>query len=185
MCWARGANSISAPFTLQPSEFLKPSFAILAAAVLADRQPLAIPKPVVTFLLLVPALAHPAAAARCGPDRPAALPVGRDAVLLGHVLCLGGRAGVGVAGVLGFVAYEIFPHVHHRVEQYLGDSDTGYQAGLALKAFAHGGLDRRRARRGHHQIPHSRRPFRLHLRGGGRGVRLAALRPDRRCCSAC
>ena len=45
------------PFALQPSEFLKPSFAILAAAVLADRQPLAIPKPVVTFLLIVPALA--------------------------------------------------------------------------------------------------------------------------------
>ena len=43
-------------FALQPSEFLKPSFAILAAAVLADRQPLAIPKPVVTFLLLAPAL---------------------------------------------------------------------------------------------------------------------------------
>ena len=29
----------------------------LAAAILADRQPLALPKPVVTFLLLVPALA--------------------------------------------------------------------------------------------------------------------------------
>ncbi|MEO8302112.1 MAG: FtsW/RodA/SpoVE family cell cycle protein, partial [Rhizomicrobium sp.] len=49
-------------------------------------------------------------------------------------------AGLGVAGVLGFIAYEIFPHVHRRVDQYLGQSDTGYQAGLALKAFAHGGL---------------------------------------------
>ena len=78
-------------FALQPSEFLKPSFAILAAAVLADRQPLAIPKPVVTFLLLVPALLILMPPARCGPDRPAALPVGRDAVLLGHVLCLGRR----------------------------------------------------------------------------------------------
>src|ERR1700733_12670714 len=44
------------PFALQPSEFLKPSFAILAAAVLADRQPLSVPKPLVTFLLLIPAL---------------------------------------------------------------------------------------------------------------------------------
>src|SRR4029434_1767637 len=43
-------------FALQPSEFLKPSFAILAAAVLADRQPLSIPNPVATFLLLAPAL---------------------------------------------------------------------------------------------------------------------------------
>ena len=45
------------PIHLQPSEFLKPSFAILAAAVLADRQPLPIPKPLVTFLMLAPALA--------------------------------------------------------------------------------------------------------------------------------
>ena len=56
MFWARAANWISGPFALQPSEFLKPSFAILAAAVLADRQPLAIPKPLVTFFLLAPAL---------------------------------------------------------------------------------------------------------------------------------
>jgi cell division protein FtsW len=42
--------------------------------------------------------------------------------------------------VLGLAAYEIFPHVHHRVDQYLSESDTGYQAGLALKAFAHGGF---------------------------------------------
>ena len=44
------------PLSLQPSEFLKPSFAVLAAAVLADRAPLTIPKPVVTFLLILPAI---------------------------------------------------------------------------------------------------------------------------------
>jgi cell division protein FtsW len=43
-------------------------------------------------------------------------------------------------GVLGFIAYQVFPHVNRRVDQYLGHSETGYQAGLALKAFAHGGL---------------------------------------------
>src|SRR5690349_7790520 len=53
-------------------------------------------------------------------------------------VCVG--AFLGIAGALGFAAYEIFPHVHHRVEQFLSDSDTGYQTGLALKAFAHGGL---------------------------------------------
>ncbi len=126
-------------FALQPSEFLKPSFAILAAAVLADRQPLSIPKPLVTFLLLVPALL----VLLRQPD------VGQTGLLLclwGAMLFFWGMsfvwvgAGVGIAGVLGFAAYEIFPHVHHRVEQFLSDSDTGYQAGLALKAFAHGGL---------------------------------------------
>lgn len=127
------------PFALQPSEFLKPSFAVLAAAVLADRQPLAIPKPVVTFLLIAPALVI--------------LIKQPDVGQTGLLLCLWGAMlffwglnflwvgiGVGVLAVLGFVAYEIFPHVHHRVEQFLSDSDTGYQAGLALKAFAHGGL---------------------------------------------
>ena len=127
------------PFALQPSEFLKPSFAILAAAVLADRQPLSIPKPVVTFLLIAPALLI--------------LIKQPDVGQTGLLICLWGAMlffwglnflwvgiGVGVLAVLGFVAYEIFPHVHHRVQQFLSESDTGYQAGLALKAFAHGGL---------------------------------------------
>jgi cell division protein FtsW len=127
------------PFALQPSEFLKPSFAILAAAVLADRQPLAIPRPVVTFLLIAPALVI--------------LIKQPDVGQTGLLICLWGAMlffwglnflwvgiGVGVLSVLGFLAYEIFPHVHHRVQQFLSDSDTGYQAGLALKAFAHGGL---------------------------------------------
>jgi cell division protein FtsW len=127
------------PFALQPSEFLKPSFAILAAAVLSDRQPLAIPKPVVTFLLLVPALAILIRQ----PD------VGQTGLLLclwGAMLFFWGMSfvwvglGIGVTAVLGFLVYEIFPHVHHRVQQFLSESDTGYQAGLALKAFAHGGL---------------------------------------------
>ncbi|HYS46004.1 MAG TPA: FtsW/RodA/SpoVE family cell cycle protein [Rhizomicrobium sp.] len=126
-------------FALQPSEFLKPSFAILAAAVLADRQPLAIPKPVVTFLLLVPALAILIRQ----PD------VGQTGLLLclwGAMLFFWGMsfvwvgAGLGISAALGLAAYEIFPHVHHRVDQFLSESDTGYQAGLALKAFAHGGF---------------------------------------------
>jgi cell division protein FtsW len=127
------------PFALQPSEFLKPSFAILAAAVLADRQPLAIPKPVVTFMLVAPALIILVKQ----PD------VGQSGLLLclwGAMLFFWGvnflwvGIGLGILAVLGFAAFEIFPHVHHRVEQFLSDSDTGYQAGLALKAFAHGGL---------------------------------------------
>jgi cell division protein FtsW len=127
------------PLALQPSEFLKPGFAVLAAAVLADRRPLSIPKPVVTFLLLAPALAILV----CQPD------VGQTGLLLclwGAMLFFWGLrltwVGImaGVTGVLGFLAYEVFPHVHHRVDQFLSEDGTGYQAGLALKAFAHGGL---------------------------------------------
>jgi cell division protein FtsW len=48
---------------------------------------------------------------------------------------------LGSAGIaLGGLAYLLFPHVRHRIMQFLDPSDIGYQAGLALKAFAHGGL---------------------------------------------
>jgi cell division protein FtsW len=126
-------------FTLQPSEFLKPGFAILAAAILADRAPMRLPKPLVTFLLLAPALVLLV----LQPD------VGQTGLLLslwGAMLFFWGLPLLwvtlmgGATTVLGFLAYVIFPHVHHRVQQYLSDSDVGYQAGLALKAFAHGGL---------------------------------------------
>jgi len=126
-------------FSLQPSEFLKPSFAVLAAAVLADRAPLSMPKPAITFLLIAPAIVI----LLLQPD------VGQTGLLLslwGTMLFFAGLPlfWVGllasVTGVLGFAAYTIFPHVHHRVAQFLSPSDIGYQAGLALKAFAHGGF---------------------------------------------
>ena len=126
-------------FNLQPSEFLKPGFAILAATVLADRKPLPLPKPVMTFLLILPAIPI----LLLQPD------VGQTGLLLSLWAAMLFFAGlqlywVGIlsaaSGALGFLAYTIFPHVHHRVEQFLSESDIGYQAGLALKAFAHGGL---------------------------------------------
>jgi cell division protein FtsW len=126
-------------FNLQPSEFLKPSFAILAAAVLADTGKLPMPRPVLTFVLLMPALII--------------LLLQPDVGQTGLLLCLWGAmlffwglsliwvgAMAAVACALAGAAYIIFPHVHNRVNQYLGHSETGYQAGLALKAFAHGGL---------------------------------------------
>ena len=126
-------------FSLQPSEFLKPSFAILAAAVLSDRAPLSIPKPVITLMLILPAIFI----LLLQPD------VGQTGLLLslwGAMLFFAGlplfwvALLAGVTGLLGVAAYVIFPHVHHRVAQYMSDTDIGYQAGLALKAFAHGGL---------------------------------------------
>jgi cell division protein FtsW len=125
--------------SLQPSEFLKPGFAILAAAVLADRQPMALPKPAITFLLILPAIVI----LLLQPD------VGQSGLLLslwGAMLFFAGLplfwVGLmaGATGLLGLAAYAIFPHVHHRVAQYLSSSDIGYQADLALRAFAHGGL---------------------------------------------
>jgi len=125
--------------SLQPSEFLKPGFAILAGAVLADRAPMVLPKPAITFLLILPAVVI----LLLQPD------VGQSGLLLslwGVMLFFAGLrvfwVGLmaGASAILGFVAYMIFPHVHHRLAQYLSSSDIGYQAELALKAFAHGGL---------------------------------------------
>jgi cell division protein FtsW len=125
--------------TLQPSEFLKPGFAILGAAILADKTPMKLPKPLITLLLVAPALVI----LMMQPD------VGQTGLLLalwGALLFFSGVSlywmgllgGAGVA--LGGFAYLLFPHVHHRIQQFLSPSDTGYQAGLALKAFAHGRL---------------------------------------------
>jgi cell division protein FtsW len=125
--------------TLQPSEFLKPGFAILAAAVLADRAPMPLPKPLITLILILPAIMI----LLLQPD------VGQTGLLLslwGAMLFFAGLplfwVGLlaGATSVMGFAAYLIFPHVHHRVAQYMSSSDIGYQAGLALKAFAHGGF---------------------------------------------
>jgi len=126
-------------FSLQPSEFLKPGFAVLGAAIIADRHAMALPKPLITFLLIVPAIVI----LLLQPD------VGQSTLLLalwGALLFFSGASmvwmallGGGTAGV-GVAAYALFPHVHHRIDQFLNPSNTGYQTGLALKAFAHGGL---------------------------------------------
>lgn len=125
--------------TFQPSEFLKPGFAVLAASILADKAKLVLPKEIITFALVVPALAILAAQ----PD------VGQTGLLLalwGALLFFNGISlawiallGAGSAA-LGVLAYQFFPHVHHRIDQFLNTSETGYQTGLALKAFAHGGF---------------------------------------------
>jgi cell division protein FtsW len=132
--------------TFQPSEFLKPSFALFGAAILADREQIrlggvVLPKPAVTFALLAPALFFLVKE----PD------VGQTALLIalwGALLFFAGLplAGMGIlAGastVLAYLAYLLLPHVHHRIEQFFQTDakDKGYQTGLALKAFAHGGL---------------------------------------------
>jgi cell division protein FtsW len=126
-------------FSLQPSEFLKPGFAVLAAAIIADRQAMPLPKPLITFALILPAIA----VLLRQPD------VGQTTLLLalwaallffsGQPLKWMGILGAGGA-VLGAFAYVLFPHVHHRIDQYFDPKEQGYQTGLALKAFAHGGL---------------------------------------------
>lgn len=125
--------------TLQPSEFLKPSFVILAAAVLADNKSTILPKELAAFILAAPALF----VLVLQPD------VGQTGLLLAlwaallffngiSLFAIGMLAGLSAG--LGFVAYLLFPHVHHRINQFFDPQSAGYQTELALKAFAHGGL---------------------------------------------
>lgn len=126
-------------FSVQPSEFLKPSFAILAAAILADRERTVLPKELAALLLAAPALVILV----MQPD------VGQTGLLLalwGALVFFNGISLVwtgvlaGSSAGLGALAYLFFPHVHHRVNQFFNSKEAGYQPGLALRAFEHGGL---------------------------------------------
>ena len=125
--------------TIQPSEFLKPSFAVLCASVLANKAHTGVRKELISFGLVI----IPLALLILEPD------VGQTGLLLalwGAMLFLDGISlawvGMitGVGSALGVLAYVLIPHVHHRVEQFFSGGKPGYQSGLALKAFEHGGL---------------------------------------------
>ncbi|MBV9063891.1 MAG: cell division protein FtsW [Alphaproteobacteria bacterium] len=125
--------------TIQPSEFLKPSFAVLCAAVLAQKEQGGFRKELLSFLLAI----VPLALLILEPD------VGQTGLLLalwGAMLFLNGISLVWVGAItgagtaLGGLAYVLIPHVHHRVQQFMSGGKPGYQSGLALKAFEHGGL---------------------------------------------
>jgi cell division protein FtsW len=122
--------------SLQPSEFLKPTFAVLAAAVFAEKGRLIARKEIITFALILPALV----VLVLQPDD------GQTGLLLalwGVILFFNGASLVWMCGLaagsagLGLAAYFLVHHFHDRIAQFLGAG--GYQTGLALKAFAHGG----------------------------------------------
>ncbi|MDE2163950.1 MAG: cell division protein FtsW [Alphaproteobacteria bacterium] len=125
--------------TLQPSEFLKPGFAVIAAVILADRTPTRLSKHLITFIVLLPALT----VLLLEPD------VGQTFLILALWAAMLFFAGLALKWIwviggwsagLGALAYLLFPHVHHRIAQFLDPEQAGYQASLSLKAFAHGGL---------------------------------------------
>jgi cell division protein FtsW len=126
-------------FTLQPSEFLKPAFAVLAAAFLANKFKRNFPGEVVTIGLLAPAVI----VLLLQPD------VGQTALLV--MLCvvmlffaglryywLAALGGGGAA--LAVLAYYLHPHVRQRIADFMDPSAQGYQVGLSTDAFTAGGL---------------------------------------------
>ena len=126
--------------TLQPSELLKPGFAIVCAAILSQKQNGPIAKELLSFILV----AIPFLLLVAEPD------IGQTGLLLalwGAMLFFDGVSLVwigmitGAGAALGGLAYVLVPHVHHRVDQFLAPvKKGGAQTGLSLKAFEHGGL---------------------------------------------
>jgi cell division protein FtsW len=138
---ARRWISVPGLGSLQPSEFLKPCFAVTAAWLIAEGKASArFPGATLAFALFLAC----AVLLKSQPD------VGMLLVLsavffaqffvAGMNLFLVGIVGaVGVAGAVG--AYMIFPHVQSRVQRFLDPSSgDNYQVTVAMEAFGHGGL---------------------------------------------
>jgi cell division protein FtsW len=127
--------------SLQPSEFLKPCFAVIAAWLIAEARR----RPRLPGMLIATALyAVIALLLKSQPDIGMLTVI--TAVFLAQLylgglnlfvfaLCLAGAGGAGVA------AYVFFPHVQSRIARFLdpGKGDH-YQITTALEAFGNGGL---------------------------------------------
>ena len=128
--------------SLQPSEFLKPFFAVAAAWLIAEGRAPGSKLPGATIaiaLFLVCAIIL-----KSQPDIGMLLVLtamffAQFFVLGMNLFVVGILGGLGIAGGIG--AYFVFPHVRSRVERFL-DPSTGdnYQVNVAMEAFGNGGL---------------------------------------------
>ncbi len=128
-------------FTIQPSEFVKPAFVVLAAWFFAEgkRHP-DVPGNTLAaavFVLFLGLLV-------LQPDFGQAILV---SLVWGTMFFLSGVswpwiAGLAVSGLAGFfVAYQLVPHVSSRVDRFLfPESGDTYQVDKALEAFTQGGV---------------------------------------------
>ena len=135
---------ISIPgMSLQPSEFLKPCFAVVAAKLLSEARG-TMGARVFGWGAAILLWAVIAVLLKSQPDIGMLLVV--TSVFLAqlfvnglNMLLVGGLAGLGVLGAIG--AYITLPHVRSRVERFLDPSSgDSYQVDVALEAFGNGGL---------------------------------------------
>ncbi|HEY6433976.1 MAG TPA: putative peptidoglycan glycosyltransferase FtsW [Acetobacteraceae bacterium] len=132
---------ISLPgLSLQPSEFLKPCFAIVAAWLIAEGRRSGFPGTLIAGAIFVII----ALLLKSQPD------IGMTAVITAVFfaqLYINGlnliMVGMGVAAICGgaFGAYVLFPHVQVRMHEFLHPTGANtYQVTTALEAFGNGGL---------------------------------------------
>lgn len=129
------------PITLQPSEFAKPAFVIVAAWFLAEhtRRP-EMPGQLVAFMLAAVFVALLV----LQPD------FGQTALVLltfGSMLLIYGISWFSVIGLVAlatsglFLAYEFVPHVRSRIDRFMSpDKGDTFQVDTAMQAFRNGGL---------------------------------------------
>ena len=136
--------------TVQPSEFLKPCFAVVTAWLIAEgRRTRRFPGLLIACALFVPVMLL----LKAQPDIGMLTVV--VAVFLSQLYVAGLNlffVAIGLAGMIGagVAAYFVFPHVQSRVARFL-DPAVGdhYQVTTALQAFGNGGLFGRGPGEGH------------------------------------
>ena len=136
--------------SIQPSEFLKPAFAVVCAALIANSRNR---EQIAGYPLSALLLCGAAGVLLLQPDvGTTLLLVGvwcLQIFLAGCPLALIALLGLLFAGV-GIGAYFMFDHVHQRVDQFLDPaSGEGYQVKRAMEAFQSGGLFGRGPGEGH------------------------------------
>jgi cell division protein FtsW len=138
---ARRWLSIPGVGSVQPSEFLKPCFAIVAAWLIAEGK---VNRRWGTTLLAIGLFLGISALLKGQPDIGMLLVI--TAVFFAQFFVAGlNLFVVGFVGLLGLagagLAYTLFPHVQSRVHRFLDPSSgDNYQVSVALEAFGHGGL---------------------------------------------
>ena len=128
-------------FSLQPSEFVKPAFAVVAGWMIAEgRLKEEFPGRIIAVGLYLMVIALLLMQPDMGMVVLTSVAFGAQLFVAGMPLLLAGLLIVlGVAGLFG--AYFVFPHVASRIDRFLdpaaGDS---YQVNRGLEAFMNGGL---------------------------------------------
>jgi len=128
------------PFGVQPSEFVKPAFIVLAAWLFAEgARRDDVPGHAMAIILFALVLAVLVVQPDFGQTMLIGIVWGALFFLAGlRWMYMGGLAGVGLAGI--FLAYEVVPHVRERIVRFLDPAaGENFQAERAFESFVTGG----------------------------------------------
>ncbi len=141
---------ISLPgMTVQPSEFLKPCFAVVAAWLLTEgRKSPRFPGIILAFLVFGVILMLLKSQPDIGMLAVVTIVFLAQLYIAGLPLILVGMA-LGLMGGGAVMAYAFFPHVRSRVTRFWDGTGDNYQVTTALEAFGNGGLMGRGPGEGH------------------------------------